>query len=238
MPGSSKKTLQLISFGSKQIAYTLRYSNRKTLGITVTPEMNVIVTAPVNAEEEKIHAAVLKRAPWILTQQSYFLAYYPKQLPKKFISGETHLYLGRQYRLKVVQSTEDSVRLYGRFITILCRNKEDAASLMQQWYNVQAQKKFTLYYNQWLERFSQYKIEPTGPVLRKMSKRWGSCTPKGKIVLNPELIKAPRGCIEYVIVHELCHLVHFNHTPAFVQLQSKILPSWEKWKERLERLMA
>ena len=67
-----------------------------------------------------------------------------------------------------------------------------------------------------------------------MAKRWGSCTPNGKIILNPELIKAPKGSIEYVIIHELCHLIHHNHTKAFYNLQQRMMPDWKKWKERLE----
>jgi len=65
-----------------------------------------------------------------------------------------------------------------------------------------------------------------------------SCTPKGKIILNPELIKAPKGCIEYVIIHELCHLIHHDHTQKFIDLQSKEMKDWEKWKMKLEKLLA
>jgi predicted metal-dependent hydrolase len=71
-----------------------------------------------------------------------------------------------------------------------------------------------------------------------MPTRWGSCTPKGKIILNPELIKAPKGCIEYVIIHELCHLVHHDHTQKFIDLQTKEMQDWEKWKNKLEKLLA
>jgi hypothetical protein len=71
-----------------------------------------------------------------------------------------------------------------------------------------------------------------------MPTRWGSCTAKGRIILNPELIKAPKACIEYVIVHELCHLVHHDHTQRFLDLQTKEMPEWEKWKNKLERLLA
>jgi len=71
-----------------------------------------------------------------------------------------------------------------------------------------------------------------------MAKRWGSCTKAGKIILNVELIKAPKGSIEYVIIHELCHLVQHNHTKAFFDLQNIMMPDWKKWKERLEYCLA
>jgi predicted metal-dependent hydrolase len=71
-----------------------------------------------------------------------------------------------------------------------------------------------------------------------MPTRWGSCTPQGKIILNPELIKAPTPCIEYVIVHELCHLVYHAHSRKFMELQNREMPDWEKWKNKLEQLLA
>mgnify|MGYP006324426245 CR=1 FL=1 len=82
--------------------------------------------------------------------------------------------------------------------------------------------------------FTKYDIEKPLVEIRSMSKRWGSCTVKGKVILNPELIKAPKGSIEYVMIHELCHLVHHNHTKAFYELQEKIMPDWKKWKTKLE----
>ena len=84
----------------------------------------------------------------------------------------------------------------------------------------------------------KYHKEPDSIVIREMPTWWGGCTLKKKIILNPELIKAPTGCIEYVIVHELFHLVHRNHTARFIDLQNKEMPGWEKWKEKLERVLA
>ena len=89
-----------------------------------------------------------------------------------------------------------------------------------------------------IDKFKKYKVEPSSIVIRDMPTRWGSCTAKGKIILNPELIKAPKGCIEYVIIHELCHLIHHDHTQKFLDLQTKEMPYWEKWKIKLEKLLA
>ncbi len=227
-----------LNFGSKVIEYRLEFSQRKTLGITVTPELEVKVKAPIGATEENINKIILKRAPWILKQQSLFLAYYPKQEPRQYISGETHFYLGRQYRLKVIKGDEDSVKLTGRFINVTRSEKSDVKVLLENWYLGHAETKFREYCDEWSGRFSKYNVKPEEIIIKPMSRRWGSCSAKGRIILNPELIKAPKGCIEYVIVHELCHLVHFRHNAKFMALQSKMLPSWEKWKERLERFLA
>ena len=227
-----------LEFGARTIEYNLQYSNRKSLGITVTPEMNVVVKAPVNASTERIARVVQKRAPWILRQQSYFLTFHPKQPPKRFVNGESHLYLGRQYRLRVRRGKREIVKLDGGHLDVVCRTKTRTKEVLKSWYVRQARLKFDLYAEEWIARFKKHDVSPTAIVLRSMARRWGSCTPTGKIVLNTELIKAPRGCIDYVIVHELCHLVQRNHTQKFIDLQTREMPGWEKRKMRLERLLA
>ncbi len=227
-----------ILFGSKRIDFLLEYSERKSLGITVTPDFLVMVRAPLDTSMEKVKEKLLKKAPWIIRQQSFFLSFYPKTPPRKYISGETHLYLGRQYRLKISYVTPESIKLKGQFIEVQTANKPRAKQLVSEWYLQNARTKFNIIAKPLIERFKKYKVEPSSIVLREMPTRWGSCTPKGKIILNPELIKAPKACIEYVMIHELCHLIHHDHTHKFIDLQEKEMPDWEKWKMKLERLLA
>lgn len=230
-----------IQFGSKQIDFRLEYSNRKSLGITVTPELKVLVKAPAEASIEKVKEVLRKKAPWIIRQQSFFLSFHPKTPARKFISGETHLYLGRQYRLKISQSQSESVKLKGKFIEVATPDKSKAKQLVNEWYHEKAKEKFHQIAKPLFEKFiSKNKLSQITYNLsfRNMPTRWGSCTPKGKIILNPELIKAPKGCIEYVIIHELCHLIHHDHTQKFIDLQTKEMPDWEKWKMKLEKMLA
>lgn len=227
-----------IQFGSKEITFRLEFQERKSLGITVHPDQKVTVKAPLDASLEKVKEKVRKRAPWILKQQSFFLSFEPKTPPRKYKSGETHLYLGRQYRLKVINSQEEDVKMMRGYIEIYTADKKRAKALLQKWYREHAEVKFHQYAEPWIERFKKYGVEPSSIVIKWMEKRWGSCTPKGKIILNMELVKAPKGCIEYVIVHELCHLIHHNHSKAFFELQAKEMPEWEKWKRRLELVLA
>jgi predicted metal-dependent hydrolase len=159
-------------------------------------------------------------------------------LPKKYVSGETHLYLGRQYRLKVSAANENEVKLKGKYILVNVTHKSTPEDLLKNWYLENARLKFENYAAAWIEKFKKYNVAPTNIVLLEMPTRWGSCTPKGKIILNPHLIKAPKGCIEYVIVHELCHLVYHDHTQKFLDLQTREMPDWEKWKLKLEMLLA
>lgn len=227
-----------IYFGSKVIDYKLEYASRTTLGITVTSDMSVVVNAPLNTPIEAIQKKLIKKAPWIIRQLSFFLSFQPKTPDRRFVGGETHLYLGRQYILKIKSLKQESVKLKGKYIEVATPDKANVRELMNEWYLKNAKIKFNTITQQCVERFRKYNISPESVILRHMPTRWGSCTPKGKIILNPELIKAPKVCIEYVIIHELCHLVHHDHTQKFIDLQTKEMPDWEKWKMKLEKLLA
>ena len=229
---------EAIQFGSKQIDFQLEFSSRKSLGITVTPDLEVLVKAPIDTPIEKVKEMIRKKAPWIIRQQSFFLVFHPKMTERKYVGGETHLYLGRQYRLKIIMEGVKSVKLKGKFIEVTTNDKSRVKQLVSEWYLMNAKKKLHAIAQELIEKFKKYNVEPTSIVLREMPTRWGSCTSKGKIILNPELIKAPKGCIEYVIIHELCHLVHHDHTQKFLDLQTREMPYWEKWKMKLEKLLA
>jgi predicted metal-dependent hydrolase len=229
---------EAIEFGSRTIYFHLEYSDRKSLGITVTPEMDVLVKAPIDTSVEIVKEKIRKKAPWIIKQQSFFLAFQPKTPLRKYVSGETHLYLGRQYRLQIQIGSEESVKLKGKFIEVTASEKSRAKDLLNSWYLQHARTKFHAIAQPLIEKFKKYEVVPSSIVLREMPTRWGSCTPKGKIILNPELIKAPKPCIEYVIIHELCHLIHHDHTQKFIDLQTKEMKDWEKWKMKLEKLLA
>lgn len=223
-----------VQFGSKKIDYTLQFSNRKTLGITVHPDTGITIKAPLDTPIEKVEEKIKKRALWIIKQQSYFLRFLPNPVEKKYVSGESHYYLGRQFRLEVNESERNEVAYKGRFIEVSTKKKSKAQSLLEQWYKEKAKDKFIEIASPLIEKFKKYDVVPTGIYIQDMATRWGSCTPQGKIILNPKLIKAPKRCIEYVIIHELCHLVHHNHTKAFFELQDAMCPDWEKRKKKLE----
>jgi predicted metal-dependent hydrolase len=223
-----------IFFGTSIIKYTVTYSGRKTLGITVNPDGQVIVKSPQDASKNEIETKIKKRAAWILKQQAFFKSFGEKLPPRRYISGESHLYLGKQYILHVTEGRPNSVRFKGRSFEIVCPAKSKAESLMKAWYKEQAKIKFAEIAEPIIQRFKKYDVEPTSLYIQTMDNRWGSCTPKGKIILNTELIKAPKPCIEYVITHELCHLLHRNHTREFYNLLAAEMPDWERWKNKLE----
>ncbi|KAB5487634.1 M48 family metallopeptidase [Flagellimonas hadalis] len=231
---SETLNIKSIEFGSRKITFELSYKDRKTLGIRVYPDCKVKVIAPYNTTEEKLEAKLREKAPWIIKQQLEFLSYHPLTPPRKYINGETHLYLGRQYKLRIEKSETNEVKLFRGRLLVLKKDNKSAKSLLSEWYREKAFVHFAETLKKTIPLFKRFDIDEPEIQIRLMATRWGSCTSQGKVILNPELIKAPKGSIEYVIIHELCHLVHHNHTRAFYALQEAIMPDWKKWKERLE----
>lgn len=230
-------TKDSIQFGSTTIDYDIEFAQRKTLSICVNPEGSVHLKAPIEANLEQIRKKVYKRANWILRQKRFFESFGIPTTKRQFISGESHLYLGRLYMLRVKESDVNAVHYQNNIIEIECRHKRDAGILLQTWYRQRANIKFQEYAKPIIEKFSVYGVKPQSISIKKMDKRWGYCTTEGNITLNPRLICAPRCCIEYVITHELCHLIYRNHTKEFYALLSKEMPHWEKYKNKLERIM-
>lgn len=226
-----------IQYGATIIDYVIEFAQRKTLSICVNPDSSVCLRAPIDATLEQIQQKVHKRASWILKQKRFFESFGTSTTKRQYISGESHLYLGRQYMLRVKESNVNAVHYQNNIIEIECRHKKDAGILLQTWYRQRANVKFQEYAQPIIEQFSIYGVKPQSLSIKKMDKRWGYCTIDGHITLNPRLICAPRCCIEYVITHELCHLIHRNHNKEFYALLTKEMPHWEKWKNKLERIL-
>lgn len=229
-----------ITFGSRSFEYQLEYKDRKTLGIKVHPSGQVNVSAPLLAPSKEIKQKVLRKAPWIFRHLDRFQSYKPGAPPRRYISGETHLYLGRQYRLKIVPDVINEVKAYRGQLWILCTNPhpQTIQTELDKWYRTRAHLIYHELLEEILPRFRRYNIKQPKLSIRKMTKRWGSCSSKGNILLNTELIKAPKGCIEYVIIHELCHLVHRNHDKQFERLMNGLMPDWGRRKTRLDKILS
>ena len=225
-----------VPYGSQNITFALEYSPRKTLAIEVHPDSSIIVKAPTDATIESIESKVLHRAAWIARQQRQFERYAPPLPAPECVSGEGYRYLGRQYRLKLIEDSSDKIRLWqGRLEvnTPTPFDREHVERSISNWFRDRAMLIFSERYQYCTQLVSSYGIEGNRFELRTMSKRWGSCTPNGKIFLNPLLISAPKDCIDYVIIHELCHLRFPNHSRSFYQLLGSILPDWIDRKDRL-----
>ena len=226
-----------IQYGATIIDYDIEFAQRKTLSICVNPDSSVCLRAPIDTTLEQIQQKVHKRASWILKQKRFFESFGTSTTKRQYISGESHLYLGRQYMLRVKESNVNAVHYQNNIIEIECRHKKDAGILLQTWYRQRANVKFQEYAQPIIEQFSIYGVKPQSLSIKKMDKRWGYCTIDGHITLNPRLICAPRCCIEYVITHELCHLIYRSHNKELYALLTKEMPHWERWKNKLERIL-
>ncbi|WP_310487088.1 SprT family zinc-dependent metalloprotease [Chamaesiphon sp. VAR_69_metabat_338] len=231
-----------VPYGSKNITFALEYSPRKTLAIEVHPDRSIIVKAPTDAVIESIEAKVIHRAAWIAKQQRQFTKYAPSLPAPECVAGEGYRYLGRQYRLKLIENQCENIRLWqGRlevYTVTHLDNRERVENMISNWFRDRATLIFSERYQCCTKLVAAYCIEHYhGFELRTMSKRWGSCTPSGKIFLNPLLVSAPKDCIDYVIIHELCHLRFPNHSKSFYKLLARILPDWQERKDRLNALV-
>jgi zinc metalloprotease len=220
--------------------YELYYTDRKTLGIKVYPDTSVKVFAPIDTDLPIIEQLLKAKRKWIEKQQRSFRSYLPATPARQYIGGESFLYLGKQYMLKIESSTAEEVKLYQGRLVVKTVNPEAThiKKLLQQWYIARATILFNKLFEEQFCLFKRFGLEKPILQIKKMEKRWGSCTPQQKIILNPELIKAPVVCINYVILHELCHLVHHNHSKAFYRLLENFMPDWQKYKQLLETKMA
>ena len=226
-----------VLFGREAIRFKLFFADRKTMEIAVHPDQTVIVKAPVGAYYTAVEQKVRKRAGWIKRQLDFFRQFDPRTPRRNYVGGETHLYLGRRYRIKIYQGQLNKVKLFQGFFQISVKgmnSPEQIKRLMDAWYAEKASIKFQESYDRcwpWFERLLHRKPRVQ---IRRMKKRWGSLSKNGLLTLNTDLIRAPKECIDYAITHELCHLQYHDHGPNFYRLLEKVMPDWEKRKIKLE----
>ncbi len=235
--------MEEISYGTTTLHYDLEYSDRKSMAIEVHPDKSIWVIAPLDTEKTEVERHLLKRARWVLRQQQYFDQFLPRLPERQYIGGEAHYYLGRKYMLVVRKQTRKDVKLRGGELQVSSPNTdpEVVKALLASWYYSHSMPKFREVFEECLPLFKRFNIGSPTLDVRRMKYRWGSCLPPGsesitdgKVIINPEVIKAPKRCMQYVIIHELCHLVIPHHNKAFYSLLGELMPEWERWKLRLE----
>jgi len=205
--------------------------------IKVHPDCRVVVSAPEEADDQAVLTAVKKRGRWIYRQLRDFRKQLEYITPRKYISGESHYYLGKQYLLKVIEEPAGLQRvkmLRGKLeVSLRQKSPEKVRQLLIDWYKTRAKDVFAKRLEAMLEQALWVNAPPQLRILT-MQTQWGSCSPNGRLTLNPNLVKAPRECIDYVILHELCHLAEHNHSERFYRLMGQVMPDWEKIKKRLD----
>lgn len=236
-----KSPVALVQYGSESIEYEVVSSpGRRTLGIEVHPDLRVIVRAPLNCDAATVAARVRRRSKWISKQIEHFRRFRPRTPPRCYVPGETHKYLGRQYRLRLIKDELTEIKLLqGQIIVSSPKQLEprEVKNLLQEWYREKAKEVYASILQDCSSRFRVGNVASVRISIRSMQTRWGSMSSARLMTLNASLVHAPKNCIEYVVMHELCHLVHPHHGPAFLRLLMRMMPDWEARKRKLDEAM-
>src|SRR5258708_1121316 len=230
-----------IAYSAHTFDYTAQFSDRATMAITVFPDGAIRVIAPEATSQEEVERPLRKRARWLIRQMLHFEQFRPRAPERRYVGGETHLYLGRQYRLKLRKSDVEEVKLKGEFLHVASHGHREPRTikrLVQNWYREKGKTRIADRFTIISARFAKMGCQPPAPIFRSMPRRWGSGSRRGRVSLNPGLVRAPTACIDYVITHELIHLIHPHHGSAFYELLETLMPDWRSRKQRLERLLS
>ncbi|MDE0490027.1 SprT family zinc-dependent metalloprotease [Psychrobacter sp. A3] len=239
----SNDTQHHLYYGQDKISYdVIRKDKARKLRIKVYPDQRVVVSVPMQVTDEFIYQSVKKRVRWIWQHLQDFAKQKTDVLPKRYVSGEPQFYLGRRYVLKVLVDPEQATNvklIRGKLTVSLTHDSRDRAAkvkaLLDAWYQTKARIVFAERLAAVLPQADWVHSSPTFKIL-SMKKQWGSCSAQGNLVLNPHLVKAPKECIDYVILHELCHIKEHNHSERFWRLLSQVMPHWKAVKTELDSM--
>ena len=220
----------------KEISCTLFYRDCKKLRISITRHLEVNIIAPLQASDSFIHNAVTEKTPWILKSIQRLKQCRILPLPEKYETGDKLAYLGNEYRLEVIKGKRAPVMISeDRIIVQLpAPDMTGVKRAVDRWLRIQAEMVFGSCLKTGYSIVSQYGVAEPFLKIRSMKSRWGSCSRSGKITLNLRLIHLPEACIEYIVMHELCHLKNLNHSKAFYSFLQICMPDWKDRKAILE----
>lgn len=199
------------------------------------PDGRVRVAAPLNIGDDAIRMAVARKLGWIKRHQAAFKAQ-PRQAAREMIAGESHYVLGRRYRLRVVASEgHPTIALRGGSCLELCIRPETTAAerlaVLQRWHRALLHGLMPAMVEKWQKTLG---VQVAAVGIKKMKTKWGSCNPKAqRIWVNLELAKKPVHCIEYIVAHEIAHIVVPHHDQHFAAIMDKHVPSWRSLRKEL-----
>lgn len=220
-----------------EIRYEFKRSYRRSVVAKIRRDGVIEVRAPLLYHESNMLVFLNQHKRWIFNHFDRLQNADNQQ--KKYISGEIHYYLGKKYTLQVFESGKNSVFIESNSLIINSKypeNPEYLEVLLNKWYKNQAKIVFSELLPPIIEKFRKYNVAPAKISIRDMRSRWGSCSRKGNISLNLQLIKLNENCIRQVMVHEMCHLVYFNHQAGFHALMDEMMPDWKLWKKEMKFL--
>ena len=212
-------------YGTTNIKFDVKFKNRKTMEIAIEPPDIITVTAPMGTSEERVLEKVQSKGNWIVKKLYYFKHMNYKPIHREFVNGESFMYLGRNYSLQIEidpSVKKPKVKLYrGKFfVTAKDKNEKDIRGAMELWYRDRAEEVIRdriKYYGRFFDK------EPTNVKIKEQKKRWGSCTYKNELLFNWRSIMAKSNALDYIVVHEMCHMYHKNHSKEFWELLALVI---------------
>lgn len=222
--------------GDLQLDYLLVYSARRTVGLHIYPDGRVIVRAPHGCAQDVIDALLAQRAGWLRRHLTRIQPQPVISPPRRYVTGERVALLGEALELVVRPARRSSVRVHDDRLIVATGDPARAERLIKAWYSRQAQRVFEQRLAVCFERVRAWGVAYPMLRVRWMRTRWGSCSSRGTITLNTHLVELPVELIDYVILHELCHLREMNHGPRFYALLGQICPQWQEQRARIRRM--
>lgn len=234
-----KKTsggVHVIQHGAVSIQFEILYSQRKTLTLRIRPDQSITVDAPRAMPLDQVVDFVRRHGAWVIKKQKTVGAH-PPPLTRSYQNGEVFRYLGREYPLQIEADTIERVRLTDDQFCVGVHDVRDLVrvrALIGRWYQRRAALVYAELLTACFPLMAPLGVTTLPPLtVRLMKSRWGSCTKAGKVTLNLSLIQAPEPLIRYVLLHELCHLKEFNHSPRFWALMDRVMPDWKAQRKAL-----
>ena len=228
---------------NREICYQLERKPVKNINLRIRKDGSVYVSANEMVPCEEIDLFIQSKASYILKAIDHFseLAQYKPQ-PKQYVSGETFYIQGRGLRLQVSQATKETISSDGVYIFLKVKDSNDVEKkrrIVTRFLDQECKTIFSEVMEDLYPLVKKYGIEKPTLRIRDMETRWGSCLAKKRIItLNKRLLESPRNCIEYVVMHELCHLIHPNHSKHFYSFLTMLMPDWKERKDYLDKSAA
>lgn len=222
-------------YGTKDIECEVKYRNRKTIEVSVEPPDKVTVVAPEGTTNEVILNKVKSKASWIVQRLFEFEHMEFQPIKREYVNGESFMYLGRNYSMQIFieeKKKKPEIKLHQGKFYVFSNTKDEAKiqKAMEQWYREKALEKV----KERVDYYQHYfKKKPTEIKVKEQQKRWASCTSKNELLFNWRCVMAPSNVLDYIVVHEMCHMYHKNHSQEFWDLLSSIMPDYERRREWL-----
>jgi len=220
-------------------SYKIIYSRRRSISISVSPDKGVTVRAPLRASLNTIEKFVSSRSEWVMKHIENYNSH--TRLNGKIADGGKALFRGKEYTIRIISGVKGSVRLSDDEIIVIApveKNTAAAEKILKKWFYDQAAVLIPEKIRVLLERYQNYGFRPSMITIRTMKRRWGSCSSKGRITINSELVKIDDIFTDYVILHELCHLKQHNHGTGYYKLLSEVFPEWKNVRKELRKYLS